>query len=60
MSTSTALWRRALRRVERRATVIRAARPLLGEAVTLTHEYALLRQAVRTANRLAVAAGILP
>jgi hypothetical protein len=50
MTTSTAAWRRALRRVERRAVNARSGCPCCS---------LLLEQAVRTANRLAVCAGIV-
>lgn len=58
------IWRHALLRVERRARAILAAREALTargidpSCVTATHEYALLGEAARLANRLAFAAGI--
>lgn len=51
MTTSMYAWRKSLRRVERRARAARSGCP---------HCEYLLLQAVRTANRLAVCAGIVP
>jgi hypothetical protein len=54
MTSSTALYYRAMRRVDRRANPLRAAlRGELGALIALSREYELLRQAVRLANRLA-------
>lgn len=62
------IWRRALARVDRRAAAMRPAvvrlHAIAGEQgagssiALLSHEYALLREASRLANRLAHCAGI--
>jgi len=64
MSTGT-LYRRAVRRVERRAATFNALRPIgycIGENANhcdrCARAWTLLREAVVTANRLALCAGI--
>ena len=55
------IYRRAMRRVERRASILRAyalAHPECRPFEILSAEYVLLVEATRTANRLAYCAGI--
>lgn len=55
MYSATALWWRALRRVDRRAAITREAirtHPEVSPFIHLTREGELLREACRLANRL--------